>query len=97
LENAIKYSPVSSKIMIEAMPMELYTKILITDQGIGIACEEFNQIFKRFYRSKQVEQKEGTGLGLYLSQLILAKESGYITVDSKLGEGSCFSVFLLNA
>jgi len=97
LENAIKYSPTLSEIKIQVIPMELYTKIQILDQGIGIACEEFNQIFKRFYRSKQVEQKEGTGLGLYLSQLILSKESGYITVDSKKGEGSCFSIFLENA
>ena len=96
LENAIKYSPAFSEIKIKVIPMELYTKIQIIDQGIGITREEFNQIFKRFYRSKQVEQKEGTGLGLYLSQLILSKENGYITVDSKIGQGSCFSVFMEN-
>ena len=97
LENAIKYSPAFSEIKIKVISMELYTKIQIIDLGIGIAREEFNHIFKRFYRSKQVEQEEGTGLGLYISQLILSKESGYITVDSKIGQGSCFSVFLENA
>jgi signal transduction histidine kinase len=95
LENAIKYSCVGTTIEIRIEPMELYTKIVITDQGIGIAPEEYPLIFKRFYRSKQVEQKAGSGLGLYLSQLILAKEGGYITVNSVLGEGSCFSLFLL--
>jgi signal transduction histidine kinase len=95
LENAIKYSCVGTTIEIRIEPMELYTKIVITDQGIGIAPEEYPLIFKRFYRSKQVEQKAGSGLGLYLSQLILAKEGGYVTVNSVLGEGSCFSLFLL--
>ena len=96
LENAIKYSPEDTKILIKLERMEFHTKIQISDQGIGIMPEEFNLIFKRFYRSKQVEQKEGSGLGLYLSQLILSKERGYITVDSKLGKGSCFSLFLQN-
>lgn len=96
LENAIKYSSLDSNITLTVLPMELYTRIKIKDQGIGISEEEYNLIFKRFYRSKKVEQKEGNGLGLYLSQLILSKQGGYITVDSKIGEGSCFSVFLKN-
>lgn len=96
LDNAIKYSPCDSTVTINITPMELYTRIQIEDQGIGIAPEEFNLIFKRFYRSKQVETMNGTGLGLYLSQLILAKQGGYITVDSQPGKGSAFSVFLKN-
>jgi signal transduction histidine kinase len=96
LENAIKYSKEYTSITINVIPMELFTKIQIIDQGIGISSDEFNAIFQRFYRSKQVEQKEGTGLGLYLSQLILSKEGGYITVESKVLEGSCFSIFLQN-
>lgn len=96
LENAVKYSPEASEIKIKITPMELYTKIEICDQGIGIASGEYNLVFQRFYRSKQVEQKEGSGLGLYLAQLILTKEGGYITVASELGKGSCFSLFLQN-
>ncbi|WMJ89984.1 sensor histidine kinase [Anaerocolumna sp. MB42-C2] len=97
LDNAIKYSEEDSKILIRVVPMELYTKIMIIDEGIGIPKEEYNQIFKRFYRGKQVREKEGTGLGLYLAQLILTKEGGYITVSSEVGKGSSFSVFLLNS
>jgi signal transduction histidine kinase len=96
LENAIKYSPEASQITITLEPMELYTRLNIIDQGIGIAPEEYNLIFKRFFRSKQVEQLEGSGLGLYLAQLILSKEDGYITVNSQLGKGSCFSLYLQN-
>ncbi len=97
LENAIKYSGESAEISITVEKMEFYTRIEVRDAGIGIAPSEYNLIFQRFYRSKQVENKEGSGLGLYLSQLILSKEGGYITVASEQGKGSSFFLFLPNA
>lgn len=96
LENAVKYSPSGSCIRISLIRLDLYTKIQIQDEGIGIPESEFNRIFRRFYRGKEVEQQEGSGLGLYLAQLILQCEKGYITVASRTGVGSCFSLFLLN-
>ncbi|MCM1038599.1 MAG: HAMP domain-containing histidine kinase [Ruminococcus sp.] len=96
LDNAIKYSPAGSHIQITISRLDIYTKITIADEGIGIPENEYNQIFKRFYRSSAVKQQEGCGLGLYLAQLILQCEKGYITVSSKVGAGSSFSVFLLN-
>lgn len=97
LENAIKYSPENSSVCVTVTCLDLYTKISILDEGIGISEKEYNLVFKRFYRGKGVEQQEGSGLGLYLAQLIAQQEKGYITVASKAGEGSCFSLFLLNA
>ena len=96
LENAVKYSPEHGSIRITLTKLDIYTKIMITDEGIGIPESEYNSIFKRFYRSKEVEQQEGSGLGLHLAQLILQCEKGYITVSSKVGQGSSFSLFLLN-
>ena len=96
LENAIKYSPENSSIKITLDRLDIYTKITVSDEGIGIPKSEFNLIFQRFYRGKEVEQQEGSGLGLYLAQLILQCEKGYITVSSKAGAGSSFSLFLLN-
>lgn len=96
LENAVKYSPQDSTITIGLHPMEIYTCIDIQDQGAGIDEKEYNDIFKRFYRGKEVEQQEGSGLGLYLAQLILNREKGYITLNSSPGKGSCFHVYLLN-
>lgn len=96
LENAIKYSPKGSHIQITISRLDIYSRITITDEGIGIPENEYNHIFKRFYRGRMVEQQEGSGLGLYLAQLILQCEKGYITVSSKVGHGSSFSVFLLN-
>ena len=96
LDNAVKYSPAGSRITVRVRPLEIYTRIEIEDQGIGMEVSEYNEIFKRFYRGRQVEQKEGNGLGLYLAQLILSREKGYITVASQIGKGSCFQIYLLN-
>lgn len=96
LENAVKYSAKGSKILVAMERQTIYTQIKIIDSGIGIDTKEQLDIFKRFYRSKDVENFEGTGIGLYLSRLIVEREKGYITVESTKGKGSCFSVFLPN-
>lgn len=96
LENAIKYTEKGGFISIRVKSYELYTEIQISDNGRGIRQEELTDIFKRFYRSPEVENVEGSGIGLYLCNLILEKEKGYITAISEYGKGSCFSVFLQN-
>lgn len=96
LENAIKYTQQGGTIQIKVCPYEIYTEIQIIDNGCGIHEEEITEIFKRFYRSREVEHIEGSGIGLYLSNLILEKEKGYMAVKSVYGVGSCFSVFLQN-
>lgn len=96
LENAIKYSNEYCTIKIEVEQLETYTHICFKDQGIGIKKEEMSKIFQRFYRSKDVENKEGSGIGLYLCRLILEKEKGDIFVKSEYGAGSEFQVYLLN-
>ena len=96
LENAVKYTDRGGTISICVKSYDLYTEIQIADNGRGIRQEEMTDIFKRFYRSPEVENMEGSGIGLYLSNLILEKEKGYMTVDSEYGNGSCFSVFLQN-
>jgi len=94
LENAIKYSPEHSRISIEVIPYELFFRIDIRDSGIGIAEEEQGLIFKRFYRSPQVLQQNGLGIGLYLTREIITRQGGFIRVASKPLKGSTFSVFL---
>ena len=95
LENAIKYTSFGL-IEISLEQLETYSIIHIKDNGIGISKEDIPHIFERFYRSKNAEQTEGSGIGLYLSKMILEKEKGYLTVKSELGKGSVFSVFLQN-
>ena len=96
LENAIKYTEKGGFISIRVKSYELYTEIQVSDNGRGIRQEELTDIFKRFYRSPEVENMEGSGIGLYLCNLILEKEKEYITAISEYGKGSCFSVFLQN-
>lgn len=94
VDNAIKYTPEHGRVIIKTTAFELFCRIDITDNGIGIDKSEFNKIFMRFYRSQAVTEQEGVGIGLYLAQAILSAEGGYIKVASKPGEGSVFSVFL---
>ncbi len=94
LDNAVKYSATGSVIEVYIKRYELYVAICIKDNGIGISEEEIPKIFTRFYRSEQVQQEEGVGIGLHLSREIISKQIGYIKVKSKQGEGSEFQVFL---
>lgn len=94
LDNAIKYSEPGGDINISVETLPIYTKINITDYGIGIEPDELNSIFKRFYRGRNAKNFEGVGLGLYLAYLIFQKQAGYIYVDSKPGQYTTFSLFL---
>lgn len=95
IENAIKYSPRESEINISVENYEMFTKIDIKDEGIGIKEEEIPKIFSRFYRGENTYEEEGIGIGLYLSREIITKEDGYIKVSSN-SKGNIFSVFLPN-
>lgn len=94
LENAVKYSKEHTMITIRMIQMNLFLRIEIQDEGIGIPKEERNQIFKRFYRGKNeiVQTSPGSGVGLYLARKILEQHQGTITVSSPIGQkyGSIF-------
>lgn len=94
LENCIKYSNEDTIITIQISKNTFFSKITITDQGIGIKKENYNNIFKRFYRAQEVHNEDGLGIGLYLTREILSKEGGYITVQSEYGKGSTFTIYL---
>lgn len=96
LENGIKYTATAGRIDVTVKQYEIFTEIAISDTGIGIREDEITSIFKRFYRSKDVSQYEGVGIGLYLSREIIASQGGYIKVKSQISKGSVFSVFLPN-
>lgn len=96
LDNAVKYSDEDGYINIWTEESINYFKINIEDNGMGIDPREFNNIFKRFYRvnSQEVENIEGSGVGLYLSRKIIEEQGGNVMVSSKLGKGSKFTIFL---
>lgn len=94
IDNAVKYTGSGGHILIKAIPYELFCRLDIIDNGIGIAEAEQGKIFTRFYRSPAVNNQEGVGIGLFLAREIVAAEGGYLKVSSSLGSGSTFSVFL---
>ena len=93
VDNAIKYTSEGS-VTLKLSDYEMFARVDISDTGMGISEEEQAKIFQRFYRSNNVSDKEGVGIGLYLARQIIAGEGGYIKVSSKVGEGTTFSVFL---
>lgn len=78
LDNALKYSPKASEIMLELLSKPDYQLIRITDQGIGIEAGEREKVFDRFYRSDKSRHTEGNGLGLSLVKAALTLHKGEI-------------------
>lgn len=94
LDNAVKYTSPGGCIQVSATQYELFCRIDVRDNGIGIAEEEQAQIFGRFYRGRQVREQEGLGIGLYLAREIAQKQGGYLKLSSRPGQGSTFSLYL---
>ncbi|MGN7765416.1 sensor histidine kinase [Paenibacillus sp. 22594] len=94
LENAVKYSEAGGSIRIAAEGNEMFTRIDISDTGMGIPGNELEHIFKRFYRGHSAREYEGIGIGLYLTQKIISLQGGFITAASGVGTGTKLSIFL---
>ena len=103
IDNAIKYTPEDGRILVAAQTSDDTVAITVTDTGKGIPEADQSRIFEKFYRgaaeADDVADQPGTaapgvGLGLYLAQHIVVQLSGEITVESKQGVGTTFSVNL---
>lgn len=94
LSNAIKFSPIDSLIIVKVSYQDTFIYINIVDKGIGIPSENITRLFTRFYRADNAGQIQGTGLGLSIVQQYVTLMGGGITVESKLNEGSTFTVRL---
>lgn len=98
IENAIVYSERGARVAVAARALKLgeeeYVDMSVSDNGIGIAENDVQRIFERFYRVDYARSREngGTGLGLSIVKHIAAAHGGYVHVWSKLGQGSTFTI-----
>ena len=99
LQNAIRYTPEGGQIAIRTYRKDDFCCIEFMDTGIGIAEEDIDHIFERFYvpNSARTAGSSGSGLGLAIVKAVVNGHHGKIEVESKLGEGSIFRVMLPQA
>jgi signal transduction histidine kinase len=96
IDNALKYSPPSSKIFVESKEENDWVIISILDHGIGMTPDEQQNLFTRFYRAKNdtTVSIPGTGLGLYLTKYFIEAHRGRVEVESEKDKGSTFRIYL---
>ncbi|RLE04809.1 MAG: hypothetical protein DRJ13_03195 [Bacteroidetes bacterium] len=92
--NAIKFSGPSRKIDINLVFIDNEIQLSVRDYGIGISIKDQEKIFERFYRCGESQQSgiRGSGIGLTIVKKIVEDHGGYLTLDSRPGEGSMFTV-----
>ena len=98
ISNAINYTPAGGQVVVALEKIENRAQITVTDNGPGIPTQDLPYIFERFYRGEKSRTRskdgKGFGLGLSIAYWIVTNHEGAIEVDSKVGEGTTFRVFL---
>jgi signal transduction histidine kinase len=96
--NAIKFSPEGGEILLSLFVREDWVQILVSDEGPGIQKSEIGQLFERFYRGdksrNRTKKDVGFGLGLPIAYWIVRNHGGRIDVETEVGKGTTFSVWL---
>ncbi|HEX6817460.1 MAG TPA: HAMP domain-containing sensor histidine kinase [Ktedonobacterales bacterium] len=102
LDNAIKYTPAAAdgptvepphiSVSVERVGKDAVLRV--RDSGIGIAAADLPHVFERFYRADRARDRSGSGLGLAIAAALVERLGGRIEVESELGRGSTFSIYL---
>lgn len=95
-KNAVEHTRAGNHISVLIEETPLIIKITFEDNGEGIHPDDINHIFKRFYRSRFSQNKQGTGIGLSLAKTIIEMHGGFISVESTIEKGTKFTVHLPN-
>lgn len=95
VKNALDHTESGDAVHITWKALPNAVQIAVKDNGCGIHPEDLHHIFKRFYRSRFSQDKQGIGLGLPLAKTIVEAHSGTIEVDSELGKGTTFTMNFL--
>lgn len=93
-ENAVKYSEENSRINIQLKKESDKIKLLVCDEGVGIAEDDMDKIFQKFYRAgnEMTRKTKGTGLGLFIVQQVVNNHSATISIKNNLPKGTCFEI-----
>lgn len=94
LSNAIKYSPENKAIFLGVERKNASLRIIVKDEGIGIPAEDLPLLFTRFFRARNVDNVQGTGLGLNIVKRYLQLLDGDINVESQVGKGTTFKLLI---
>ncbi|WP_299089552.1 two-component system histidine kinase PnpS [uncultured Metabacillus sp.] len=96
MNNALTYTPKGGSVQVKVEKYNHYILIKVSDTGIGIKAEEIPRIFERFYRVDRARSRNsgGTGLGLAIVKHLVEAHKGQLSVTSKIGEGTTFTVKL---
>jgi|GEM_PF-589488 len=96
VDNAVKFSPPGSEIVVRVWTEGYNARLAVSDHGIGIPPEDLPQLFQRFHRGRNVNDRQyaGLGLGLYICRGIVDAHEGKIWVETSLGKGSTVQVVL---
>jgi len=98
LDNAVKYSPEDSEILVEAVdgPADGVVRVYVNDSGVGVPRRDLDRIFERFYRVDRARSRVtgGTGLGLAIVRHVASNHGGEVLVESTEGVGSTFTLIL---
>lgn len=96
MENGIKYTPAGGKVWLKVITRANWVVLQVGDTGPGIPQESLPRIFERFYRVDKARSREmgGTGLGLSIVKHIVEQANGKLQVESELGKGTLFTIYL---
>lgn len=94
VDNAIKYTPPQGRVRISAGQIDGIQQFRVEDSGVGIAPADQPRLFEKFYRARGAEtaRERGSGLGLAIVKSIAEQHGGRVTVESRLGSGSVFTL-----
>lgn len=94
IKNAVEHITAGKQITVLLEENPLMVKVSVRDDGEGIHPDDVHHVFKRFYRSRFSQNKQGTGIGLTLAKTIIEMHGGFISVESTVHQGSVFTVHL---
>ncbi|HEX9680645.1 MAG TPA: ATP-binding protein [Anaerolineales bacterium] len=94
VDNAIKYTPAGGSVTLRAFQADGRQSVRVEDTGLGIAPTDQARLFERFYRARRKEtlREKGTGLGLAIVKSIVEQHGGRVSLESRLGAGSAFTL-----